>query len=1250
MARLGNRSDTIKKIFALSGNYCAFPGCTEHIINSEGQLIGEVCHIEAANEDGERYNPLQTDEERRSFDNLILLCANHHLVTDNVIEYTVERLKEIKKQHEEKFLQQPYQIPKQFIEAVLKKIEYDLDKLYEVSINTNQIVRMMDSKLDLLINKNLIDSKANDEKIYITQLDSIKELKKQNKYQTVIDLLDNYRKSNWDQLSPELKYKVIANKAVAYFDLHKTETAAEILLELQSLNYESEDLIAYLTLAFAILKKFNDFDIWFQKAKTLHSKSINLWLGFIYRYEGEKPIDDIVNEIPEELKNKAEILFKVGLILFDTGDKGKGTEYLKRAQSELQGSNESVIDTKAAIACIIIKDIISPFKYIFKHFSEQEIHELEDAKKLLSEAWEIVKNTELVSSRWYVVMNRGVINKVVGLLDKALSDFQQAYEISKEYLPFVNLLALLIQMSKYELAEELLLNQQFDNLSDEETFIIQNFQVRLFSLTGQVNKAIELLETNLDTPDIERKQELLILIINVLLEDNQLDKSAGYCNRLISDFPNNINGHLFKGFIEYKKGNTDIALLNYGYAQTLINSLTKTHELYQLAQGFVETKSYNNAAVILEQIVDKDLNNDLSRALIYSYYQSGNISSAINLSAHLFNKYPETPFLAEILINIYQETNNYSNAISILEQFLPLANLNIKDIFLLKGATLYYYLRDKNSLERMVTQVTNLNQLSLEDGFKLAYFLIKLGKVMDGIDVAYKTRSRFSDNSVAHVQYLWTLNEADKDYAKAMFPSSVKVNSVIVLLEENNPKFKQTFLITTEQDNLEEVLKPSDEFAKQLLDKNIGDKVVLKKSYGIEHTFIVSKILDKYVHAYRLSMELFETRFAGSSEIEVFRINPDQPNNEILQYVKGLSLEQQDFAKQVDDLYNKGLVTIGTLAEVYRRNIVKQWFNLINSSDVYIQAYLHSEENAIKEFISGEKKIVVDLTFLLAGFFLFPESNLIYHLGNQVLITQSTVDELQQYYEELEIHKGQEMSSIGYQEGQYFRHTITKENVEQHRQLIKKIIDWCTTTAQIRTSKTTLEINREERQKSNNTLGESFFDTILLGKEHNAIVLSDDAIFKKLLDSEYKLKSCSTYQFGIHLLQKELITVSQWESFVITLITCNYIFLPINFKVLWESFERSAFQIRKPFITALKGITILRIDFLVFHIAKFLKELHLNAGLSLTRQQTVLHIIKELSQHPQFEQIKRLLRLIIQKEFQLLPNLKDEVLSLLNNV
>ena len=101
---------TYKELFALSGNVCAFPGCKQKIFEENHNLIGQICHIEAANPDGERYNPNQTDKERASFDNLILLCATHHMVTNDVSKYPVERLKAMKKSHEERFKDHQYLI------------------------------------------------------------------------------------------------------------------------------------------------------------------------------------------------------------------------------------------------------------------------------------------------------------------------------------------------------------------------------------------------------------------------------------------------------------------------------------------------------------------------------------------------------------------------------------------------------------------------------------------------------------------------------------------------------------------------------------------------------------------------------------------------------------------------------------------------------------------------------------------------------------------------------------------------------------------------------------------------------------------------------------------------------------------------------------------------------------------------------------------------------------------------------------
>jgi hypothetical protein len=93
---------TIKKLFALSSNRCAFPGCPNHLIDPSGALLGRVCHIRADSPGGKRYDPNQTEAERQGFTNLIVLCANHHIVIDDDdITYTVAVLEDMKQRHEQ---------------------------------------------------------------------------------------------------------------------------------------------------------------------------------------------------------------------------------------------------------------------------------------------------------------------------------------------------------------------------------------------------------------------------------------------------------------------------------------------------------------------------------------------------------------------------------------------------------------------------------------------------------------------------------------------------------------------------------------------------------------------------------------------------------------------------------------------------------------------------------------------------------------------------------------------------------------------------------------------------------------------------------------------------------------------------------------------------------------------------------------------------------------------------------------------
>lgn len=92
---------TIKRLFAASGNKCAFPQCTAPIVEDSGTVTGIICHIKARSRGGPRFDFKQSDEDRHSFGNLVLMCGRHSKLIDSEPKtFTVELLAEMKVLHE----------------------------------------------------------------------------------------------------------------------------------------------------------------------------------------------------------------------------------------------------------------------------------------------------------------------------------------------------------------------------------------------------------------------------------------------------------------------------------------------------------------------------------------------------------------------------------------------------------------------------------------------------------------------------------------------------------------------------------------------------------------------------------------------------------------------------------------------------------------------------------------------------------------------------------------------------------------------------------------------------------------------------------------------------------------------------------------------------------------------------------------------------------------------------------------------
>jgi hypothetical protein len=105
-APLGISAKTRKMLWGRAASRCAMPDCRKELVEDISEtddptLIGEECHIVAQEVDGPRGKSPLTEKERDKYANLILLCCNHHkVVDDNEAAYSIAKLLELKKNHE----------------------------------------------------------------------------------------------------------------------------------------------------------------------------------------------------------------------------------------------------------------------------------------------------------------------------------------------------------------------------------------------------------------------------------------------------------------------------------------------------------------------------------------------------------------------------------------------------------------------------------------------------------------------------------------------------------------------------------------------------------------------------------------------------------------------------------------------------------------------------------------------------------------------------------------------------------------------------------------------------------------------------------------------------------------------------------------------------------------------------------------------------------------------------------------------
>lgn len=1254
MARKSPTLAVVRRLFAFSGNTCAFPECTARLIDSDNDLMGEICHIEAAESLGQRYNKLQNDEQRRSYDNLILLCFNHHKKTDDVSQYTVEVLKSMKAAHELRFRDEPYQLPREAEEKIFEKLEQMHDDILEnlrlTRHGNDRIEQILSNTEALLVSANGPgkESRGNsvrigidESQLYSKQLEFIRRLRKDRKAVTALQELKRLEEENWEEFDEELRYKIIANIAVTLFDLGRTSEAGQYLLKLEQIEFRSMDYLGFLALGYAITENKSKFDQLFDDPAVRQSENSNLWIAYVNIHKNVTAPTEIEEAIPKSVSVMPEILFALGEAFLDAGDEKAGFSKLDQALVALGTDIKERWHLQGVIASKKLLTIAGLNKIAFRAFDQAEKAQIQELVNLLTESWLYVAESEMAKPSWHLILNRGVAYRALQDPAGAEKDFEAAWSLTGNFASYKNLILQYIDTGQLKKAEELIHLSTVEQIPGFSSVDFVMLSARLGLATGDQKAASDMLTAQLSKSTGDERKLILDLIVVGLFEIGAFQHALPFVEMLIEEFSDSPHGYLSMATFLRK---TDRVKEAESYLQKAFETmkLKKGPEWvwFLLGEEYYQLRYYSKAVACLRNVYRPGIDNDVAHRLALANFYDGEYDEAENICRDIILVSKNSTLAHEILFRIYENSGRNEEASKILWQYLKNGKRNSLDHFRFLGIRFYHGINDLENLRRLLSEIDNPSSYKLHQQFVVAQMHIIYGQISKGLEIAFDARIEHFELAKAHELYVYLLLRGENESMEQMYPGSVEEMTAVEVLDKASKS--STYLITSDKRFTgPHILRSGDSLATLLIGKSIGDTVTIHNSIGAGNSLTISAIMSKYNYAFKESLKLLETKFAGQSQIFFFQTGSGESLDSMQEFLNHHASIRRSLKEQILRFYNSGAATIGAVSCYYGKDIIETWLELISDTSTGIICYDSDESANLDWAVLNERPVVLETTALLTLFALLGSEHLLEKLGVNFHVARATLDEIVAYRYKLEVlHSNAGSKKTNGQTSHEFA------GPETQKDWCDRLIDWCTSKTTQQTPKATISVDNETTDLED-IIGKGAYHSLELSRQIGASLLSDDARLKSLASAEYGIKSFSCYQVLVKLLTDDVISTDQFEDFSKILVRNNYVYIPVTEVELWTLYEETVFELRPPFTHAVRGLVILKNQYAVSVVVSFAKSLYLNSIPAVNRDNTLQFILRTIKKRHDYDHLRRKMLLAVDDVFRYLPQYRDNFRDLI---
>ena len=963
----------------------------------------------------------------------------------------------------------------------------------------------------------------------------------------------------WDKLTPNQKFKIITYKAKIFLIRSEIDSAASLFIE--SYKYDKNDARALFNIAYGyyLKKDFENASKYNDKILRKYPENADANTIKILLTDLKVSTDDLIKTIPESLYDIPKISFHIAEFARNKKEYESAFEWY---ETSIKKEKEITFEIKAIYAKSLIEFVLNNDKYFNRiQLPEKLIKKLEYALILLNESWDYVKNSDIEKLHLDWLSDIALIHHLLNASDEALIIINKALEINNgDALLNRNKAIILYESGK--ISDSIPYFEKVLN-KNENSDIVFNLSLAYFR-TNQNKRAIEILLNYL-------KQEISdynkIRAERTLFDLYFKEGNLKYAEEILKNYTNKIYQRIDSSILYHKQGDIDKALLQLTYIEEHYISELNPKDIFELANGFFLCETYKKSSFYYSQVVDIEKYSPMLNRLIDSYRFSNQKKKAFEICKKIRKKEGFIRELFSIETTILDEIGDLPRTIEIYEDALK---SNPEDYHLILNLAIYYLKQENYNGVKSVLEFTfDFKKLTLDQGFQLAYLYAENKKVLDSFELIYELRRKFYNEQKAHLQYAGFFFSYDNMLTSLKLIDIDKVTENCAVLINENGQNKIYILDNREDIDLirfKEIGNDNPLYL-SIVNKRKNDEIEVVESPFSKKKIRIIDIFHKYVYALRETLDNYNDYFPEATGM--YKISLELPNDgsdkmEALNPILKGADQLKEKTNYFENLYMTNPIPISFISQQSGFHIFDVMFGFASNEDIGIRCCEGNEIERQKalRIIKFEKKIVIDMTSIFT----------IHHLKMfelikskfDLVISQSTLDELDELLKERKISLGKEVFTISKIEDKYTKTQYSAEQNTRYYDTLMNLKKWLQENCNIQVCDNRFDIEEKKILELEKTIGKSFTDSILLACDKNFILLSDDLYIRKIAEDVFKINGIWSQALLIYLNDNSILNDDEYQKYLIDLVCMNYLHTSINYKTIIKAAKLSHFNIDYP--------------------------------------------------------------------------------------